>query len=244
MSRRNTILGLGVILLLALISWAWSDYRRWLALGPGGVPYNVRGWAQVTWMRLGARDPFDMSLFQGRIGTGDDLAVLGTLPIRAGDRPRIDPHPIPHRQLDQHAGDEPRRALTALFDRTIENAPALLEYQKSHFETRNDAIWLRDPEKGNPNTRAQGEIAHIHPSDGSMHMTLSPSDAKVVLESRWGELHTLAGTARLPATYMMVYSPRDAGERDVSARILQAAIEYAVGRPGLSRGEPRMGISP
>jgi len=230
MTLRKKITGLVLLVVLALAGWGWLDYRSWRALGPGGVPYNLAGWAQVTWMRLGAHDPFDMSLFAGQIGTAHDMAVLGRLPTRAGSRPHVDPHPIPHRQTDQHGDEQARVALKALFDREVAGHPDLLHYQKSHFEQRNDAIWLREPQEGNPAARAQGEIAHIHPSDGSMHMTLGPSDAKNVIDARWGELHTLAGANdRLPATYVMLYSPRDDDERAVIEQILRAAVRYAAG---------------
>lgn len=230
MTLRKTNTWLVLLVLLAVAGWGWMDYRSWLALGPGGVPYNLAGWAQVTWMRLGAHDPFDMSLFEVHIGTAQDMAVLGPLQTRAGARPHVDPHPIPHRQTDQHGDEQARVALKELFDREVTGHADLLHYKKSHFEQRNDAIWLREPQKGNPAARAQGEIAHIHPSDGSMHMTLSPSDAKQVIGARWGELHTLAGaTDRLPATYVMLYSPRDSDERAVIEQILQAAVRYAAG---------------
>lgn len=45
----------------------------------------------------------------------------------------------------------------------------------------------------------RGEFVHIHcppdqkGEDGSLHMTLHPSDAALVVERGWGELHSLAG---------------------------------------------------
>jgi hypothetical protein len=77
----------------------------------------------------------------------------------------------------------------------------------------------------------KGEIGHIHPADGSMHFSLSPSDAREVLAKGWGELHGLAGQAyapdhRLPVTYTMVYSPRTDAEIAVVRQILEAAIRF------------------
>lgn len=37
------------------------------------------------------------------------------------------------------------------------------------------------------------ELAHIHLTEGSLHVVLSPQDARQVVEKRWGELHRLAG---------------------------------------------------
>lgn len=48
MTLRKKITGLVLLVVVALAGWVWLDYRSWLALGPGGVPYNLAGWAQVT----------------------------------------------------------------------------------------------------------------------------------------------------------------------------------------------------
>jgi hypothetical protein len=218
------------VIVLAVGVWAWRDYRSWLALGPGGVPYNLQGWAQVTRMRLWKKNPLDPKLFADKIGKRSDIAALSDIPNRAGNRPTIDPHPVPHRQKDQFGDEQTRKELRALFDRLIASHPQLLHYQKSTFERRHEAIFLRAPGKGTPNTKALGEIGHIHPSDGSMHITLSPSDAKKVMEAGWGELHTLAGDGGpLPDTYLMIYSPRNKEELAVVEEILKAAVKYHAG---------------
>ncbi len=218
------------VIVFAIGIWVWRDYQSWLALGPGGVPYNLRGWAQVTWMRLWKKNPLDPAVFADKMGKDGDIAVLANLPPRAGIRPTIDPHPVPHRQKDQFSDEQTRKDLTALFDAMIASHAQLLHYQKSTFERRNDAIFLREPDKGTPNTKALGEVGHIHPSDGSMHITLSPSDAKKVLEAGWGELHSLAGDGGpLPFTYLMIYSPRNKEELAVVEQILNAAVRYHAG---------------
>ncbi|MBK5299520.1 MAG: hypothetical protein JJE40_20420 [Vicinamibacteria bacterium] len=218
---------LGIV--AGLAGWAYTDYRSWLALGPGGVPYNLQGWAQVTWFRFQMRNSLDTSFIEAQIGRQGDSRGFDELTARPGQRPRVDPHPIPHRQLDQFGDKETRRAQQALFD-TVTSGNHLLVYRKSVFERRNDAVCLREPITGNQTTAAQGEIAHIHPSDGSMHMTLSPTDAPRVIHAGWGELHGLAGVnGRLPATYTMVYSPRNEKEIAVVEQILHAAVKYAAG---------------
>lgn len=68
--------------------------------------------------------------------------------------------------------------------------------------TRLSALYL----SGNPPARrtidgtpiesidsSQHELAHIHITEGSMHITLSPQDARRVIQQGWGELHRLAG---------------------------------------------------
>jgi hypothetical protein len=51
-----------------------------------------------------------------------------------------------------------------------------------------DTIYAR-PESPACNTEAQKvgfEIAHVHPTDNSLHMLLSPADARAVVEAGWG----------------------------------------------------------
>ena len=40
-----------------LLAWAVADYRKWRALGPGGLPSTWRGWLTTTRLRLQMRDP-------------------------------------------------------------------------------------------------------------------------------------------------------------------------------------------
>ena len=60
-NRRKRTAAALVAVALAGGAWVIIDYRSWLALGPGGVPYNLAGWAQVTWLRLWKQDPLDSS---------------------------------------------------------------------------------------------------------------------------------------------------------------------------------------
>ena len=60
-----------------------------------------------------------------------------------------------------------------------------------------------------------------------MHLHLRPEDARVVIARGWGELHGLSGKADLPASYAMIYAPRDHQELNVIEAILAATIEWA-----------------
>lgn len=55
-----------------------------------------------------------------------------------------------------------------------------------------------------PRDPSKHELVHIHLSDGSIHLTLSPQDARLVVGRNWGELHRLAGIA-YRGTYMPPY---------------------------------------
>jgi hypothetical protein len=72
------------------------------------------------------------------------------------------------------------------------------------------------------------EVCHAHPSDGSLHMTLHPADAKLVLERGWGERHPLARGGWLerfvPSGFVLVYAPRTLDEVDIIERMIKAAI--------------------
>lgn len=208
------------------------DYERWRALGPGGLPSTPRGWLTVTGLRLRARGTVDPGVFGPLLGSPGDDSRLGDLPPRRGLRPTVAPYPIPHRQTDQVGGPHARAAVLDRFDERAHGGAARVGYRTSAFEKHHDAVTALDLTDAPPlSRRAHGEIAHIHPSDGSMHMILGPSDATAVLSAGWGERHPLAGVlGDLPLTYLLVYSPRDLDEARVIGRVLDAAIGYALGK--------------
>jgi hypothetical protein len=88
---------------------------------------------------------------------------------------------------------------------------------------------VSSPALGHP--RIGGEVARIHPFDGSMHMVCSPADAASVIEAGWGERHSPAGRGKLPATYLMIYAPRSSAEATVIAQLLAASIGYVLHTP-------------
>ena len=136
-------------------------------------------------------------------------------------------HPVPHRQLDQLPGAPTTQRIVATFDDLVNRRPDLLRYELSFFEKRNQAVFLRDPVSGHADAKAShGEIAHVHPSDGSMHMIFGAGDARVVMEAGWGECHPLAGRLNLPDTYILVYPPRDANEMEMTRQLLEAAVSH------------------
>ena len=229
MSRRPALLlGAGGIAAAGL-GWAIADYRAWRALGPGGLPGSPSGWWRMTRLRMAKRDP----LACPPRDADASMATLEDLPYRRGARPRVAPHPVPHRQLDAHAPAPLIRTLQGTFENAACADPARLSMATSHYEKHNQAVTLGAPWRRHADARvAHGEIGHVHPSDGSMHMIVSPADARIVIERGWGERHGLAGVRLgLPSSYMMIYAPRD--EADVSAvsSILGAAITYMTSEP-------------
>lgn len=215
------------LLLVGIFIWSYFDYYKWKALGKGGVPDNLKGWLMVTLIRPLKRNPFSIKFFQQHIGNHCDTIGLVDLPKRKGGRPIVAKHPVPHRQLSQMGKEVIKQTLQTTFDNTVARNKESINYALSQFEKRNNAVWLTKPETGNSCTSAKGEIAHIHHIDGSMHMVLSPSDAKKVIEMGWGELHPLAGRFIPVKTYMFIYAPRDKEEVAIIQQILAAAIKYA-----------------
>jgi hypothetical protein len=224
---RSKICWAAALVTAGAVAWALCDYAKWRSLGPGGLPANVRGWLTMSRYRLIARDKLDAGPLLARAGAADDLRAWSKARRRIGTRPEVSPYPIPHRQLDQLPDHGLREKLSKLFDRTAGENADRVEYALSHFEKRHRAITLKAP-AGMVGSVSYGEIAHIHPSDSSMHMILSPSDAVAAVEMGWAERHGLAGIAvGLPATYVMVYAPRNESDLMVVGELLEAAIGYA-----------------
>ena len=212
----------------------YTNYQAWVALGVGGLPHTLEGYRTVQALNKRMGNPLDVNRIVPLIGTTEDKAFLKKLPKRKGERPTIAPFAIPHRQTNQFNDEKIRAVQQQIFDAEVARNASLVHYQTSGFERNNKAIFLTDTLHANPamNRATHGEIGHIHPSDGSMHMTfLSPSDAKIVIEAGWGEFHGLAGDARLTQTYMMLYSPRDEKELETTKLILEAAVKYATHSP-------------
>ena len=207
------------------------DYERWRGLGVGGIPNTPAGWLQVSWLRTQKREAKDPAVFRPLVGQPGDGRWLKPIPQRQGPRPNVGSHPVPHRQTDQPGSLRGRVAALDHFDARAAREPDVIAYRTSFFEKHSDAITVVKLDRAPEVVRvAHGEVAHIHPSDGSMHMILSPTDAITVLETGWGERHPLAGDyPNMPLTYVFVYSPRTIEEADVIRQILEAAASYATG---------------
>ena len=207
--------------------WVYRDYHKWLALGPGGLPYNFRGYLTMTWMRRLKRDPIDTNRFAKAIGIDGDRSYLRDLPKREGPRPTIAVYPIPHRQIDQLPDSAMKQKIVAVFNDEVSRRSELVHYKLSFYEKRNQAVFLNHPENGSADGKISGgELGHVHPSDGSMHMIFSASDAKKVIEAGWGECHPLSGQLNLPEPYLLIYPPRNEQELAVTALLLDAAVNH------------------
>lgn len=215
---------------VSLIVISVRDYRTWIALGEGGLPSNLRGWIVVTAMRPLAGDPLDQSVFAEKLGSESDIPYLSTLPMRDLPRPIVAPHAVPHRQISQIPDAATMTDLSHAFDDIVKSNGERLEFKLSQYEKHNQAIWLKDVTGGNPATGLGGEIGHFHPSDGSMHTILSPSDARQVIDKGWGELHSMARFKRIfpTETFLMLYAPAKPEHVPIIKSIIAAATRYAL----------------
>lgn len=208
---------------------AYKDYQAWVALGLGGIPHTFEGYQTVKQLGLQMKDPLDVSRVAKDIGSKGDVKVLKNLPKRKGAKPVIAPFAVPHRQVDQHNDSITRLSQKKIFDDKVADPDYNLLYKLSYLEKHNFGIFLKDSAAGNQTVVpvSHAEVGHIHPTDGSMHIILSPSDTKEVITKGWGELHGLAGQGAAAKTYLMIYSPRDKQELNVTRQILDAAVRYS-----------------
>jgi len=212
----------------------YSEYKSWVSIGPGGLPHTLEGYRSLQKFNKQLRNPFDLSYIFSNVSRVGDVHTLVSLAKRAGNRPTIAPFAIPHRQLNQHNSPEMREKQKALLQEILNSNTSKVIIKKSYFEKHNDAFFVADTNACNQALllNSRGEIGHLHPSDGSMHFILSPSDTKEVIEKAWGELHGLAGQAinekdTLAYTLTMIYSPQTDGDLQVLKRIAEAAIKFA-----------------
>ncbi|KAK0368418.1 hypothetical protein CLIM01_14226 [Colletotrichum limetticola] len=242
--NRSTLPTLLTTLATPLLLWAaYRDYRAYIALGPGGVPHNALGWLLVT---LGLR-PFALSK-SSATWTGDypdhgSHAEIRDLLERKGERAELGGI-VPHRQLSQHAPEKMREFIENLFANAVTQNPSLLTTKLSLYERNNPALFLHpqilssiSSSSSSTPVIARGEIAHHH-TDLSIHLYLSPADAKLAIQKRWAERHRLslpkgsflANRLHLADSYLMVYGPRDEEEMEVLAELLRCGVRFMTGK--------------
>ena len=60
-------------------------------------------------------------------------------------------------------------------------------------------------------------------------MMLPPALAAEAIEACWAEQHPVARRGLIPANAVMVYAPRDDGEREVVEQLVRASHSFARG---------------
>ena len=219
---------LTLLLLLPACHLIYKDYSAFLDLGPGGTPPTVPGYLRVCLLRLFAlKDPYTPMPIPTYLRPSS--GHLHGLPKRAGPRPHV-AGIAPHRQTSQKSPEATFAKLSQAIAKMADLHPDRLAVGISCFETHGMGLFS----KTQLNRTCRGEICHAHAIDGSLHMTLHPADAKLVLERGWGERHPLAKggwwTRFVPKTFLMVYAPRDEVELRVVLEVVRAATWWVSGQ--------------
>ncbi|EPE03697.1 hypothetical protein F503_06403 [Ophiostoma piceae UAMH 11346] len=220
-----------------------NDYLNFLLLGPGGTPPTFWGYLRLLWFRMFALRDVYHSIPKTNPGLAPSQGILKELPYRPGPRPLV-AGLAPQRQLDQYASVECYAILRSAILDLVRRYPESLSTATSCIEKHGFGLFARHP----VNVWGQGEVFHIHDSEKSMHMSLHPDDIKEVLDKGWGQRHPLAFTgwvkAPLPATFVMIYAPRDLTDLRIIARIIESAIWYTMAKQvDLVLPEPTQEIS-
>ncbi|OJJ42546.1 hypothetical protein ASPZODRAFT_76577 [Penicilliopsis zonata CBS 506.65] len=231
--------------LLACSLQLYRDYNLFLSYGPGGPPHNVYGWLLSRFLVTPfSWNMFSTTMYDTSIRRGETESYLETpLPKRKGERPRVGPHAIPQRQMDQFPPDQMRGELMSSFMALASSNKESVRISPSNLERHTEAMWLADCIQPTPSAArwTNGEFAHIHATgDHSLHVVLSPADAKQVLAAGWGQRHALMGWGSLvsyapnllhmPTGYVLVYAPRDEEELQLVLRIVKASMRFMTGR--------------
>ncbi|KAL2175940.1 phospholipase/carboxylesterase, partial [Thermothelomyces heterothallicus CBS 202.75] len=227
-----------------------ASYRDWLALGPGGPPYNFFGFLVQSTSRLLARSDIraadvvvDEAVVRAYAPHGRTSFLPPSPPLhpRNGPRPAVPAFVAPHRQTSMQGTPEMVGRMEAFLRRLVgeqeEDQPGggggrLLEIKPSRLEGgRYPAIFVAEREGKMPPFMgiAKREIVHVH-SEGSSHMILSLIDGEEAVAKGWGERHRLSGVNRvLPWGYTLLYAPQNDYEFEVWTRLVVAACRFVTG---------------
>lgn len=231
------------------LSYAVSSYRGYLALGRGGLPYNIFGWALQGLLQLLAswdtRNPSPLAKPKNRKAIeaygGSKTFFASPIPERAGDRPTVPGYVAPQRQTTQQPTDVEvmTKRMRAFLDGLLIQNTGLLVTKPSKLEgVGTPAVFLDTTSSGTTELPRfmrglKGELTHVHP-ECSSHITLSMADAEEVLRKGWAERHRLSGVGPLPWSYMLIYAPRNDEEFGVWKIIVKAGLNFVCTGAGRS----------
>ncbi|KIW01953.1 uncharacterized protein PV09_06790 [Verruconis gallopava] len=231
--RSHATLSLATTAALFGLVIAYRDYRAYVAMGPHGLPDNFYGWQRQLMMARRARKdvtahaPYDESVVAKALGAHAKTSFLSKpLTPRVGERPRIPGFVAPQRQVTEIATESRKRDMFAYIKSLVEMNDSMLQSELSCLEGPVPALQLKDGVNG-PSflDKTRGEIAHIHPPDGSTHLVLSLADSEEVIAKGWGQRHRLSG-GFLPWTYTLIYAPRTDEEFEVWKDIVIAVARF------------------
>ncbi|KAJ9395611.1 hypothetical protein DTO282F9_7466 [Paecilomyces variotii] len=230
------ILSIGSIVFINVTLAAYRDYKIYLSYGPGGLPYNIRGWfISSCILRLCGTEVFSTDIYDRNPDKRKWLSSEWP-PYERGQRPRLGPHPLPQRQLDQLPEEGCKVLLKSEFKNLVTSNPSIIQFRPSLHEGHTQSIFLADDVPGAPVAKEMlREVSHIHATgDYSVHVVLAPQDCKRVIESGWGQRHPLDGVKlakyvvgwTVPKEYVLLYAPRTEEETRVIMQVVRASVGY------------------
>ena len=226
-------------LLLRLYLSIIADYHLFLSLGPGGTPQTPVGYVRICLLRLIARrDVFTPPRPITSYPYHPYFRSSQLLAQRQSERPKV-AGLAPQRQTTQKGTPEDVQKLSAAMKALANYNSDFVQTGVSCFEKHSLALFMsqdlanvstvvdkknrRCEVRRNTTCGKPPEIAHMHGSEGSLHLTLHPVDAAVVIKRGWGERHPLSGRWSVPAGFVMVYAPKTEDELSAVMDIIRAA---------------------
>jgi len=227
-TENKTIVAVGGAAALLLL--VTGDYLHWKSLGTGGTPPTIGGYGRMrkmgAWRFFYGDDLKDTSPL-----TKDGPTYLdGPVPMREGGHAKPSRWTMPQRQIIEPITPKALKRLSTLMHALAASHPDILHYGLSKTEGGTGHAIYANPDTPTVNPDAHKiryEMAHVHPSENSLHVYVSPRDARTVVEAEWGLRFPVSWIA--PASWIMVYAPRNEGEVEIVERIVRAAIGWNTG---------------
>ena len=231
-SPTNAILASSSLIVAVAIGWMIRDYNAWINFGTGGTPPNLQGYWKITKFRILRAFSGDSLTDVSKLPSNGSSYLSRSLPRRQGTPPKIISRTLPQRQYPAKLDSDVYRRLHALPAKYAEKYPDLLTISPSVTEGRStDAIYAR-PEKrqGTKDKILGNEIAHVHPAENSLHVWLTQTDTRKVVEAGWGLRFPLASLGMVDEGWTFVFAPRSLDEVDVAEEIVRAGIFHLTGQ--------------
>lgn len=212
----------------------WIDFTSWKSAGTGGTPPTLQGYLKIRrwglYLLYKRQNLLDASAIPD---TGLSYLDDTLISHRVGLRPKLTRWTLPQRQYPDTITSKGREILLDIPSHFANTAP-----YSNYLSTRpskteggtGPAIYVNpDVDTINPNaSKIFYEVAHVHPQENSLHVYLSPRDAKVVVERGWGQMFPVTWLA--PPSWVMVYAPRTEEEVGIVREIVRAACCFAAGK--------------
>ncbi|KAF2465620.1 uncharacterized protein BDR25DRAFT_295261 [Lindgomyces ingoldianus] len=209
----------------------WYDFTSWKAFGTGGTPPTLKGYLKIRrwglWLFFHSQDLLNASAIPD-----EGLAYLSKddIPVRAGPRPKLTRWTLPQRQFRDPITPTAAEALLNMMPSTATSFPQTIRSGPSKTEGGTGPAIYVQPSCPTINPVAHKifyEVAHVHPAENSLHVYVSPRDARTVVQAGWGQRFPVTWLA--PPSWIMVYAPRNEEEVEVVEKIVKAAAMFAVG---------------